>query len=246
MDFHNVNMLAVIPARGGSKGIPRKNLRKVAGLSLIARAAQTAKALDWINTAIISTDDQEMAKEAHEYGLEVPFMRPQYLATDTALSIDVWKHAWLACEEYYDQQFDVSIKLEPTSPMRRPEDIERSVRMIIDRGYPAAATVSRTPAHFTPHKTLTVSDEGVIGFYLREGREFSNRQAIPQYYHRNGICYAATRKHVVEKGMIIDQNAAAVVIERTVVNVDELHELELAESLLTSNCDVAPRKLHET
>lgn len=229
---NNLNILAVIPARGGSKGIPCKNLREVAGLSLIARAARTAKALDWIDAAIISTDDPEMAEEGRRHGLDVPFMRPAHLASDTALGIDVWKHAWQACEEYYGKRFDVSIKLEPTSPLRRPEDVEQTVRIVVDKGYPAAATVSPTPAHYTPHKTLTVSENGIIGFYLQDGARFSNRQAIPQYYHRNGICYAATREHVLEKGMIIDQDAAAVIIERPVVNIDEMYELELAGWLL--------------
>lgn len=242
MSLNGLNILALVPARGGSKGVPRKNLRKVGGHSLIARAAQIAKALDWIDAAIISTDDPEMAEEGRKHGLDAPFMRPAYLSTDTALSIDVWKHAWLASEEHYGKRFNVSIKLEPTSPLRRPEDVERTVRMVINSGHPAAATVSPTPAHFSPHKTLTISDKDIIGFYLQSGAEFSNRQTIPQYYHRNGICYAATREHVIEKGMIIDQNAAAVVIERPVVNIDELYELELAEWLLTREHDNAPGK----
>ncbi|MDZ7696608.1 MAG: acylneuraminate cytidylyltransferase family protein [Deltaproteobacteria bacterium] len=232
MSRNDLNILAVVPARGGSKGIPRKNLQKVSGLSLIARAAQVAKSLDWIDAAIISTDDHEMAEEGRKHGLDVPFIRPVHLASDTALGIDVWRHAWLACEEHYGKRFDISIKLEPTSPLRRPKDVERTVRTVIEEDHPAAATVSPTPAHFSPHKTLKVSDQGIIGFYLQDGAKFSLRQGIPQYYHRNGICYAATREHVVEKGMIIDHETAAVIIERPVVNIDELYELELAEWLL--------------
>lgn len=232
MAIEGRTIFAVIPARGGSKGIPRKNLQKVGGLSLIARAALIAKALPWLDAAVISTDDEEMAVEGRRYGLDVPFMRPAHLATDIALGIDVWRHAWSACENHYGRRFDTSIKLEPTSPLRRPEDVEQTVRMVIEGVHPSAATVSPTPAHYSPHKTLTVSDKGIIGFYLQGGAKFSNRQAIPQYYHRNGICYAATREHVVEKGMIIDENAAAIIIKRPVVNIDEVYELELAEWLL--------------
>ncbi len=232
MSIKGLNILAVVPARGGSKGIPRKNLRKVGGLSLIARAANTVRALDWIDHAVISTDDLEMAKEGQKYGLDVPFMRPDHLATDKALGIDVWKHAWLACEDHYNKRFHVSVKLEPTSPLRRPDDIDKTLRMVIDQGHPAAATVSPTPAHYTPHKTLTVSREGIIGFYLEEGAKFSLRQGIPRYYHRNGICYAATRKHVVDLGMIIDRDTAAVIIHRPVVNIDDMFDLELADWLI--------------
>jgi CMP-N,N'-diacetyllegionaminic acid synthase len=198
----------------------------------VARAAGVARSLDWLDAAVISTDDPEMAEEGRRYGLDVPFMRPAELAGDKSLGIDVWRHAWLASEEHYGKRFDISVKLEPTSPLRRPEDVERTVRKLIDGGHPAAATVSPTPAHYSPHKTLTVSDDGIIGFYLADGAAFSLRQGIPQYYHRNGICYAAVRAHVVDRRMIIDQDAAAVIIERPVVNIDEALELELAAWLL--------------
>ena len=232
MSLRGFTVLAVVPARGGSKGIPRKNLRKVNGLSLVARAARAALSLAWIDAALISTDDNEIAEEGKRHGLDVPFMRPETLASDTALGVDVWRHAWLAAEDHYNKSFDISVKLEPTSPLRRPEDIERTVLTMIEGGYPAAATVSPTPAHYSPHKTLTVSENGIIGFYLKDGAKYCLRQGIPQYYHRNGICYAAVRKHVVEQHMIVDRDAAAVIIKRPVVNIDELFELELAGWLL--------------
>lgn len=242
MSIAGLNIYAVIPARGGSKGIPRKNLRQVAGLSLIARAAKVAKALPWLDAAIISTDDPEMAAEGRLHGLDVPFMRPASLAGDKALGVDVWQHAWLACEEYYGKHFDLSVKLEPTSPLRRPEDVESTVRALIENNQPAAATVSPTPAHYAPHKTLTINESGTIGFYLKEGAKYSLRQGIPQYYHRNGICYAATRKQVVDNRMIIDQEAVAVVIDRPVVNIDEIFDLELAAWLLKKEETASPRR----
>jgi CMP-N,N'-diacetyllegionaminic acid synthase len=232
LSLNDYSILAVVPARGGSKGIPRKNLQRVAGLSLVARAARVALSLDWIDAAIISTDDLEMAEEGRRHGLDAPFMRPGDLAGDTALGIDVWRHAWIEAEKHYNRRFDLSVKLEPTSPLRRPEDVELTVRTVIEGGYPAAATVSPTPAHYSPHKTLTVSENGIIGFYLEDGAKFCLRQSIPQYYHRNGICYAAIRRHVVDQHMIVDRDAAAVIIERPVVNIDEPFELELAEWLL--------------
>jgi CMP-N,N'-diacetyllegionaminic acid synthase len=106
------------------------------------------------------------------------------------------------------------------------------VRTVIEGEYPAAATVSPTPAHYSPQKTLTVSHNGIIGFYLKNGAKFVLRQGIPQYYHRNGICYAAKRKHVVDQHMIVDRDTVAVIIERPVVNIDERFELELAEWLI--------------
>lgn len=226
------SVLAVVPARGGSKSIPRKNLKEIGGISLVGRAAVVARALPWIDAALISTDDREIRDEAVRHGLDAPFMRPDELSGDTAGSIDMWRHAWLAAEEHYGRRFDISVLLEPTSPMRRLEDVERTVKTLLQTNAPAAATVSRTPAHYTPHKTLTVDEQGTIGFYLSDGARHSLRQGIPAYYHRNGLCYAVTRAHLIEHGRIIDRDAQAVVIDRHVVNIDDPFELELTEWLL--------------
>jgi CMP-N-acetylneuraminic acid synthetase len=231
MSYKGFKILAVIPARGGSKGIPKKNLCQLAGISLVGHAAKVAQSLEWIDRTVLSTDDEEIAEEGQKYGLEVPFMRPAELASDTARSHDVWKHAWLTCEGHYNERFDISILLEPTSPLRRPEDITLAVGALVESDCDAAATVSRAPAHFTPHKCLTLDENGIIGFYHQNGRQFSIRQKIPNYYFRNGICYALKRHTLVEKGTIIEENCKAVIIERFVVNIDDEHELEYAEFL---------------
>lgn len=230
-------VLAVVPARGGSKSIPRKNLKMVGGVSLVARASQVAAALPFIDAALISTDDPEIAAEAKAHGLDAPFMRPPELSGDTATSVDMWRHAWLAAEAHYGKRFDLSVLLEPTSPLRRPEDVECTLRALIDAGAPAAATVSPTPAHYTPHKTLKINDKGEIDFYLEGGANHSLRQGIPAYYHRNGLCYAVTRDHLVNEGCIIDRGTVAVVVDRHVVNIDDMFELELAEWLLEREMD---------
>jgi CMP-N,N'-diacetyllegionaminic acid synthase len=230
-------VLAVVPARGGSKSIPRKNLKLVGGVSLVGRAAQVARALPFIDAALISTDDPEIAAEAKAHGLDAPFMRPPELSGDTATSVEMWRHAWLAAEAHYGKRFDLSVLLEPTSPLRRPGDVERTLRTLIDAGAPAAATVSPTPAHYTPHKTLKINDKGEIDFYLEGGARHSLRQGIPAYYHRNGLCYAVTRDHLVNEGCIIDRGAVAVVVDRHVVNIDDMFELELAEWLVEREQD---------
>ena len=128
--------------------------------------------------------------------------------------------------------FDISVLLEPTSPMRRADDITHTVDLLLDGNHAAAATVSPTPAHFTPHKTLEVDVGGRIGFYLPTGAQHALRQTIPSYYHRNGLCYALRRKTLVEDGHILEDDCAAVIVDRPIVNIDEPFELELAEWLL--------------
>ena len=231
MAYEGFKILAVIPARGGSKGIPRKNLCKINGISLVGHAVKVAQSLKWIDRTVLSTDDEEIAGEGRNYGLEVPFMRPAELASDTASSYAVWKHVWLTSEEHFKEHYDISVLLEPTSPMRRAEDITITVRALLESDCDAAATISQAPAHFTPHKCLTLDENGIIGFFHQKGRQFSIRQKIPAYYFRNGICYALKRSTLIEKGFIIEKNCKAVVIERKVVNIDDQHELEYAEFL---------------
>lgn len=232
MAWASQRVLGVVPARGGSKGIPRKNLAVVAGQSLLGRVGSVAGALPWLDAAVLSTDDVEIAQEGRRCGLEVPFMRPPALAFDEASSIDVWRHAWLECEKLHGRRYDLSVLLEPTSPMRRRQDVERTVAALVERGSDGAATVSRAPAHFTPEKCLTVDDGGVIHFYLPEGERHFRRQTISPYYFRNGICYAVTRKALVEERNIIQRNCVAVIIDRPVANIDEPLDLEWAGFLL--------------
>ncbi len=233
MAYKGFSVLAVIPARGGSKSIPRKNLRMVGGISLVGRAAQIANSLSWVDKAILSTDDQEIKEEGLIRGLEVPFMRPESLAGDLSSSVDMWRHAWVTAEEHYNMRFDISILLEPTSPLRRPEDVEKTVAALLEGDQLAAATISKAPAHFTPHKCLTVDARGDVGFYLKDGALYSIRQKIPTYYFRNGVCYAVKRETVVDRGQILEERCAAVVIQRPLVNIDEPFDLELTEFLLS-------------
>lgn len=231
MAFREQNILAVVPARGGSKGIPRKNLRDVGGVSLVGRAGQLANSLAWIDARVLSTDDEDIAREGRTHGLDVPFMRPAELSGDLATSVDMWRHAWLAAEAHYGMRFDISILLEPTSPLRTADDITATVTALIDNDGKAAATVSPAPAHFTPQKCLTVSG-GRIGFYHASGANHSIRQTIPNYYFRNGICYALRRQTLVDEGKVLGDDCVAVIIERPIVNIDEPFDLELAEFLL--------------
>lgn len=227
-----LRVLAVIPARGGSKGIPGKNLKLLGGLSLVGRAARLASSLSWIDQTIVSTDDPEIAAEAMRQGADAPFLRPAELANDMAASDTMWRHAWEAAEDHYGCRFEISLLLEPTSPLRLPSDLNDVMAMLVEGPHDGAATVSPTPAHFTPHKTLTVGAEGQIGFLVPDGARYARRQEIPDLYHRNGLCYGLRREPFLDGGPILGPDTAAVITQRPVVNIDEPLELELAEWLL--------------
>jgi CMP-N-acetylneuraminic acid synthetase len=231
VSWNGLNILAVVPARGGSKGVPRKNLAEVGGLSLVARAARVALALPWLDHAVLSTDDPEIAEEGRRHGLAVPFMRPAELAGDQAAAAPAWKHAWLASEAHFGRRYELSVWLQPTSPFRTPEDVERTVRALTEGGRQAATTVSRVPGHFTPQKILTRDDSGLIHHYLAEGAQVVARQQVPAYWYRNGLCYAVTRATLVDRGHIIEEDCIGVETDGPVVNIDDPFELEIARFL---------------
>ncbi len=207
MDSHKI--LAVVPARGGSKGIPGKNLRKIAGISLVGRAGLITQELPWLDAAVISTDDTEIAEEGEKFGLAAPFLRPADLSGDAAKSDDAWRHAWLEAETYYETEFQISVLLEPTSPLRSATDVTKTVETLIRTGSQSAITVSETPDHYAPEK-LFVLREGNVDFYVQSGRDISRRQQLPSYYNRNGICYAMWREQLMNGEPIIGKNCAAV------------------------------------
>ena len=233
MAYRGLKVLAVVPARGGSKGIPRKNLCEVGGVSLVGRCGDLCASLPWIDRAVLSTDDDEIAAEGAAHGLDVPFRRPEALSGDGATSVNMWQHAWQESETQ-GETYDIGILLEPTSPLRCAADVTRTVDSMLDARAGAAATVSRAPASFTPHKCLTVNAaDSRIGFYLPEGARYSLRQSIPAYYFRNGICYAVRRKTLIEHGHILEEDCVAVEVERPVANIDTPFDLELAEFLFS-------------
>lgn len=235
MTIMDKRVLIVVPARGGSKGITRKNLQKIGGVSLVALAAKVAHKINWVDTAIISTDCEEIAAEARSHGLDHLFMRPDELSNDLASSVDVWKHAWLMAETAASCRYEISVLLEPTCPLRRCDDIDRAVKEMLSNKAESCLTVSKTPAHYTPEKTLQVNDSGFIQHYLPSGRQQTIRQLIPPYYHRNGACYIVNRDQLFLRNTIIDENSFAVVIDRPLVNIDDLFDLQIARWLHEAN-----------
>jgi CMP-N-acetylneuraminic acid synthetase len=231
MAWEGRTVLAVVPARGGSKGVPRKNIAAIGGRSLIARAADVIEALPWIDAALITTDDPDFADEARRHGLDAPFLRPPELATDTAGAVDVWIHAWLAAEARHGRRFDASLYLQPTSPFRTPAQVEATLSAMIAAGRAAACTVSRVPGHYTPQKILLRDDAGGLSYFAADGARHKNRQSIPAYWYRNGYCYAALRRTVVDNRHIIEEDCLGVPLDGPIVNIDDPFELDMARWL---------------
>lgn len=222
-----LRILAVVPARSGSKGIPDKNLRQVGGLSLIARAARCLAECSEVDRRIISTDSPAYAEEARRHGLEVPFLRPPELSGDGVGAVETMQHAWIESERHYNERYDVLLIVEPTCPLRLPGDVQGCIDLLTASGADSVVTVSRVDTKFHPAKILRI-DDGRLGFYLSEGAQVKTRQSLSAYYYRNGACYGLTRRALLERGEIFSDDTRAYVVDRPLPNIDEPIDLAWA------------------
>jgi len=230
--YKNYNVVAVIPARGGSKGVKLKNLRKVNGRSLTELAVRAAKKSIYVDEIIISSDDQRIINEAERFGAKSLSLRPSSLSKDNSLSADVWRYEWNQAEVSLKKKFEISVLLEPTCPTRIAIDIDSSIEMLFSKSAGIIVTVSRNPAHFSPQKVIVLDDKCNFQFYHSQGVNHSLRQTIPEYFHRNGSCYASNRTHMIEKNLFLEQDAKALIIDRLMVNVDTEEDLIYANYLI--------------
>jgi len=185
-------ILAVVPARGGSKGVPLKNIRPVGGIPLIAHTARTISECPFIDRAVVSTDGEAIARIAEESGLAAPFRRPESLSGDRIADWDVLVHALVEMERIDACVYDVVMMLQPTSPLRKPSQLIKVLETLILERYDSVWTVSETDVKFHPLKQLVITD-GRLDYFDPRGRDIIARQQLGKAYHRNGLAYAMTR-----------------------------------------------------
>jgi len=222
-----MDILALIPARGGSKGVPRKNISNVAGKPLIQYSIETANEAiqkGLLTMAIVSTDDREIADVSKSVGGRVPFLRPTHLATDEAKSIDVILHAI----EYYSHQgqsFDAVLLLQPTCPIRTVEDIERVIKLYETTGQPSVISVYKEEYICD---LVTYHKKGDLAVPLNENHNKGiRRQELDKLYVRNGTFYLTSTEYLLEQKRIISDTPALYEMSKTdSINIDTEEDLE--------------------
>jgi CMP-N-acetylneuraminic acid synthetase len=224
-------VLAVVPARGGSKGIPLKNLREVGGRSLIQRVGDVLRKVPEIDRAVVSTDHEAIARAAEEAGIAAPFLRPKALSGDYVADVDVLCHALDTTEAIDGKRYDILVMLQPTSPLRTAAQVSATIRMLVEGNWDSVWTVSPTDSKSHPMKQLTVSND-TLNYYDPAGAEIIARQQLQPVYHRNGIAYAVTRACLIEQRTIKGARAGALVIEGEHVSIDSEWDMALVEVLL--------------
>lgn len=224
----NRKILAIIPARGGSKGVPRKNVREVAGRPLIAWSIAAAKASRYVDRVILSSDDPEIISVSREWGCDVPFVRPAELATDHADSLQVVRHALGALGE----DFDLVVLLQPTSPMRLASDIDAALEALVTGG--ATTCVSVCEPDKSPFWTLTPRPDGFIQPLFSADQMPSRRQDAPVVLALNGAVYVASADHIANGGTFLsDRTCGYAMPKERSLDIDTELDLEIVNFLMT-------------
>ena len=223
-------ILAVIPARGGSKGIPLKNIRQFKGRPLIEWTAEFAINFPWIDKSVVSTDHAEIAAIAERAGLTCPFVRPDFLAGDRVSDYDVLIHALSEMERIDQCRYDVVLMLQPTSPFRATADVKKVLMKLIDGNFDSVVTVSETPLSFHPLKQFVIEKDR-LQYFDEKGRSIIARQDLSPTYFRNGVAYAVTRDCLTTQETVIGKKTAAHVITKHFINIDSEADFEKGESM---------------
>lgn len=189
--MNDLKIIGVIPARGGSKGIPGKNIKLLAGKPLIAYSIEAAQKSKMLTRCIVSTDDEKIKDVALSFGGNIPFMRPAELATDTALAIPTIQHAVSECERLYSETYDYIVMLQPTAPLRTEKDIDHALSQLVDTKSDGVISVVDVD-NWHPMKMKVFNGDRLVD-YEKPPLENPPRQLLPKVYIVNGAIYATKR-----------------------------------------------------
>ena len=239
MSFHRT--IAIIPARGGSKGLPGKNVRLLGGLPLIAHSIRFAGLCHEIERCIVSTDSEEIATVAREAGGQVPFLRPAELAQDATPMLPVLQHAIQEVETSEGKSYELVVLLQVTSPFRLPEDISRALE-IMDDDRRSAGVVAVSEPSFNPRVVCVEEREGYLDFAFSRGL-YKRRQDAAPVYRINGMLYVWRRDHLMRStadDLYTAPHRCLLVPDERALDIDSLHDFQVAEALLQAGAVQLP------
>lgn len=229
--YKKSRIVAIIPARAGSKGIKNKNIINLCGKPLIAYTITAANESNYIDEVIVSTDGLNIAEVSKEYGASVPFIRPKELAADTSKTIDAVMHALLYLEDN-NNNFDVLVLLQPTQPLRTSEEIDLAIEKYFEYGERALASISEVDDN--PLLIREISTDGVMKPLLNENST-CRRQDMPKYYRINGAIYINKISEINKDTSFNDNPVPFIMSREHSVDIDEEKDLQLAEIYIKKN-----------
>jgi CMP-N-acetylneuraminic acid synthetase len=228
--YKNKSILAIIPARGGSKGLKNKNLKKINNISLIKRTCNIIRKIKIIDLGIISSDNKKIIYEGNKCGLKSYFIRPKSLSGDRVPDLAVLKHALLTTEKKINKKFDVIIMLQVTSPLRKVSDVQNCIKTLINKKRESVWTVSEVDKKYHPLKQLILNDEK-LKYYSKNGSKIIARQQLSKTYIRNGAAYAFTRNCLL-KNRILTDKSSAIILRTKQISIDTIKDLTTVKNLL--------------
>lgn len=234
-DAAQAEVLAIVPARGGSKSIPRKNIKQLGGVPLIGYSFAAGQQARTVTRLIVSTDDEEIARLAESYNVEVPFLRPPELAEDDTTDLPVFQHALNWLEKHEGYRPDIVVQLRPTSPFRPPYCVDQAVRSLLENPR-ADAVRAVVPSEQNPYKMWRIAADGLMQPLLKNGvAEPYNqpRQRLPQTYWQTGHVDVARFDTLMRKNSMTGDNICPLVLDPAyTVDIDTLLDWERAEWML--------------
>ena len=223
-------IIGLIPARGGSKGVPGKNIRKVCGQPLISYAIKCALECRFIDHIVVSTDSDQIAGIARKYGAEVPFVRPPDLAQDKSAMRDVLWHALLACEAHYGGRVDCIILLDPTAPLRRTSDVRNAYRLF--KKGKCDAVISGNIAHRNPYFNMVCRSGRFVKLVNKSKEDIFRRQDCPQVFDLNTVVWIYSRKAIAKRERIPEKSLLYLVPKEFSIDLDTEYDFEILQALM--------------
>lgn len=228
--YKNKKILALIPARGGSKSIPRKNIKMLAEKPLIAYTIEAAKKSHFLTRTVVSTDDKEIARVARRYGAEVPFMRPTEYAQDTSTSMEVVQHALRWLKEDENMTYDYLMILQPTSPFRTAEDIDECIKLAVDKKADSVMSMKELD-DFAPKKIKKIKNGKILPYFEDEGKTSSRRQDLEKMYKRNCAVYLTKIECIMQEDFFGKKSLAYLMPEERSLDINKPADFDLAQFL---------------
>ncbi|MDB4513393.1 acylneuraminate cytidylyltransferase family protein [Akkermansiaceae bacterium] len=225
-------MLGVIPARGGSKGVPRKNIKLLGGKPLIWYTLKSAKESKFLSECLVSTEDKEIKETAIGLGAEVPFLRPKELALDTTSTLPVLTHA-LSEMEHQGKYFDAVCILQPTSPFRSSGFIDKCIEKFIQTKADTLISVKKVPDHYNPHWTFEKDENGIARIATGESQIIPRRQLLPDTFYRDGMVYLVKRELLMTGDTLYGEKVVCLESQGENMNIDNMDDWEKAEKYIS-------------
>lgn len=228
--YKSKTILAIVPARGNSKGIKNKNLKKIKGKTLVEHAGNILKKISWIDYSIVSSDSAKIIKSAKKSNLECIFKRPKNISGDRISDYTIIRHALKNFEKLKKKKIDIILLIQPTSPLRKVEHIKDVIKIIVSKQLDSVWSVSKVDLKFHPFKQLIIKGKN-LNYFDKRGQYIIARQQLKETFYRNGVVYAFSKKSIIKNKNLLGKKSFAYKIDTPQISIDTLNDLRLANKL---------------